>query len=110
MLDTVVALINEVGLTSPTLYGRRIEEVLRKGVAGLVAAAVMVLTMLVAVAPAFAQGEGGCDINPGQTEGARSKHPTPPEQKPGIAHRSADANEHDEGVGTGFGDRVEECA
>jgi hypothetical protein len=76
----------------------------------LVGAAVMVLSMFAVTAPAFAQGEGGCDPNPGQSEVSKSWHTTPPEAKPGSFHRSPEANEHDEGVGTGFGDRVEECA
>jgi len=84
--------------------------VLRKRVAVLVAAAVMVLSMLAASAPVFAQGTGGCDPNPGGSEGSRSNHQTPPTTKPGAFHRNTEANEHDEGVGTGFGDRVDECA
>ena len=56
---------------------------LRKRVAVLVAAAMMVLSMLAVSAPAFAQGEGGCDPQPGQTEKAQSSGSTPPQGKPG---------------------------
>jgi hypothetical protein len=84
--------------------------VLRKRVAVLVAAAVMVLSMLAASAPAFAQGEGGCDPNPGGSEASSSNHNTPPGEKPGGFHRNVEANEHDPGTTTGFGERVEECA
>ena len=82
-----------------------------KRVAVLVAAAVLVLTMLVASAPVFAQGVGGCDPEPGATEGTRSNHQTPPNSKPGVFHRNTTANDQDpSGFGTGFGERVEECA
>ena len=84
---------------------------LRRRVAVLAAAAMMVLCMLVASAPVFAQGEGGCDPQPGQTEKARAWHDSPPAGKPGQLHRDATANEHDTHKGaTGFGDRVGECA
>jgi len=75
-------------------------------VAVLVAAAMMVLAMLVASAPVFAQGEGGCDPQPGQTEKARSSGSTPPQGIPGGVHSD---NPQSEGA-TGFGDRVDECA
>jgi hypothetical protein len=55
MLATVVALYNKAVLRNPALYGRRRQEVLRKRVAVLVAAAMMVLSMFAAAAPAFAQ-------------------------------------------------------
>jgi hypothetical protein len=42
MLATVVALINKAGPITPLLYGRRIEEVLRKKLAVLLAAALRV--------------------------------------------------------------------
>jgi hypothetical protein len=79
--------------------------VLRKRVAVLVAAAVMVLSML-AAAPVFAQGTGGCDPQPGQTEKARGDPSTPPQGHPGAVHSD---NLQSEGA-TGFGDRVEECS
>ena len=79
---------------------------LRKRVAVLVAAAVMVLSMLVASAPVFAQGVGGCDPQPGQTEKAQSDYSTPPQQHPGAIH----SDNLQSAGSTGFGDRVEECA
>jgi len=92
MLATVVALYNAAGLP-------------------LVPPAVMVLAMFAASAPGFAQGEGGCDQNPGMTEGSRSPITTPPQAEPGTGLRNSTANEHDpHEQGTGFGDRVEECA
>jgi hypothetical protein len=69
--------------------------VLRKRVAVLVAAAMMVLSMLVVSAPAFAQGVGGCDSNPGRSEGSRSHVATPPPVEPGGTVRHPTANEHD---------------
>ena len=84
---------------------------LRKRVAVLVAAAVMVLSMLAASAPVFAQGEGGCDQQPGQTEKARAPQNSPPLGEPGATRRSQTGNEHDTSDrSTGFGERVEECA
>jgi hypothetical protein len=59
--------------------------VLRKRLAVLVAAAVMVLSMLAVSAPAFAQGEGGCDLNPGQSEGSLSQSPTPPTENQAVS-------------------------
>ena len=87
---------------------------LRKRVAVLVAAAMLVLSMFVVSAPAFGQegfdqGVGGCDANPGATEGSDSPLGTPPQGKPGSIIRNPEANEHDEKTGTGFGGRVEEC-
>ena len=79
---------------------------LRKRVAVLVAAAVMVLSMLVASAPVFAQGEGGCDPTPGQVEKARGDVSTPPAGHPGTIHSD---NPQSDGS-TGFGERVDECA
>ena len=79
---------------------------LRKRVALLVAAAVMVVSMLVASAPVFAQGEGGCDPQPGQTERAQGETNTPPQGHPGAVH-----SDNLQSLGsTGFGERVEECA
>jgi hypothetical protein len=74
--------------------------VLRKRVAVLVAAAVM-LAMLAASAPVFAQGTGGCDTKPGQTERTSS----PPQGHPGAIH----SDNPDSAGNTGFGDRVTEC-
>ncbi len=74
---------------------------LRKRVAVLVAAAVMVLSMLAASAPAFAQdefpgqGEGATDPNPGNTEASDSWHTPPPQNKPGAFRRDSTANEQD---------------
>jgi hypothetical protein len=82
--------------------------VLRK-VAILLVVLVMVLTMLVVSAPMFAQGVGGSDPQPGQTEKARSGQSTPPQGKPGGIKRSPTANEHETSDSrTGFGRRVEE--
>jgi hypothetical protein len=80
--------------------------VLRKRLSVLVVAAMMVLSMLVASAPVFAQGVGGCDPQPGQTEKARSDGSTPPQGHPGAVHSD---NPQSEGA-TGFGERVDECA
>jgi hypothetical protein len=80
-----------------------------KRVAVLVAAAVMVLSMLVVSAPAFAQdefpgqGSGATDPNPGQTEGSRSNHGTPPTQKPGSFHQSQQGLDHGGKNGTETG-------
>ena len=82
---------------------------LRRRLAVLVAAAMMVLSMLVASAPVFAQGQGGCDPEPGATEGTRSNHQTPPTLKPGALHRDTTANDKDPGTSTGFGVLVVEC-
>jgi hypothetical protein len=81
--------------------------VLRKRVALLVAAAVLVLSMLAAAAPAFAQECSGasCEQNPGNTEASRSNHSTPPLSKPGASRRDTEANEHDTGIDTGRGKR-----
>ena len=116
MLATVVALINRAGLMSPVPLQKE-EEVLWKRMAVLVAAAVMVLSMLVASAPVFAQdgcveefpgaGSGACELNPGQTEGARSRHTTPPGNKPGAFERDVIANEHDTNTTTGRGERID---
>ena len=85
---------------------------LRKRVAVLVAAAMLVLTML-AAAPAFAQGQGfaqgvgGSDPNPGESEGSSSPLGTPPQAKPGTGIRDPIANEQDQhDTRTGFGHRV----
>ena len=72
----------------------------------LLSALVVILTMLVASAPVFAQGEGGCDPQPGQTEKSRSDFSTPPQQHPGAIH-----SDNPQSAGsTGFGERVEGCA
>ena len=99
MLATVVVLYDQVGLTSPTPL-RRIEEVLFKRVSVLVAAVTMVLTMFAASAPAFVHGEGGCDANPGATEGSRSPNSTPSQGKLAHLNRDTTANEHDPTDGT----------
>jgi hypothetical protein len=85
--------------------------VLRKRVAVLVAAAVMVLSMLAASAPVFGQGVGGCDSQPGQVKKTRSPQASPPQTKPGATRCDPSGGEHDPtSGGTGFGKRVEECA
>jgi hypothetical protein len=72
------------------------EEVLRKRVAVLVAAAMMVLSMLAVSALVFAQECPGGELKPGQSgERARSPHTAPSEGKPGSLHRSASGDEHD---------------
>jgi hypothetical protein len=91
--------------------------VLRKRLSVLVGAAVMVLLMFAASAPVFAQdgcveefpggGSGACEVNPGQTEGARSRHVTPPENKPGSVERDVIANEKNPETETGRGKRAE---
>jgi hypothetical protein len=84
---------------------------LRKRLAVLVAAAVMLLSMFAVTAPAFAQGEGGCDPQPGESEMNRSPQLSPPQSKPGTTRRDPSGGEHDTSdVRTGFGDRVDECA
>ena len=84
---------------------------MRRRIVVLLAMAVMMVAMLAASAPVFAQGEGGCDPQPGQTEKSRSWHDSPPMGKPGHLHRDPTANEHDpSGGATGFGERVDECA
>lgn len=81
---------------------------LRKRVAVLVAAAGMLLSMLAASAPAFAQGVGGCDANPGASEGTSSNHGTPPTQKPGTFH---DPHSGKNGTATGvYEQNLSECA
>jgi hypothetical protein len=83
--------------------------VLRKRVALLVAAAVMLLSMLAASAPAFGQECDGasCELKPGSTEKARSPVNPPPTQKPGVIQRDTIANENDPGRTTGRGERIE---
>jgi hypothetical protein len=70
---------------------------LRKRVAVLVAAAVMVLSMLAASAPVFAVPEEcpAGEMQPGQTESARAPQSTPSEIKPGSARRSESGDVHD---------------
>ena len=80
-----------------------------KRMAVLVAAAVMVLSMLAVSVPAFAQGVGGSDPNPGGSEGSSARHETPPQGKPGTRQRADEGNEHDPSdPSTGFGQRVDE--
>ncbi len=83
-----------------------------KRLAVLVAAAMIVLSMLVA-APAFAQpeefpgeGSGATDRNPGMSEGSRSWHTPPPGEKPGAARRDTTANEKNPDSSTGRGERI----
>jgi hypothetical protein len=84
---------------------------LSKRLAVLVAAAVMVLSMLAASAPVFAQGEGGCAPQPGQTEKADAPISSPPQGKLGEILRNPAGDVHDTTDGkTGFGDRVDACA
>jgi hypothetical protein len=86
--------------------------VLRKRLSVLVGAAVMVLSMFAAAAPAFAQelGPGACDPNPGNTEASRSHLSTPPQSKPGGTVRDDDANEHDQHSAlNGRGELQEQC-
>lgn len=56
----------------------------------LVAAAMMMLMMFAASVPAFGQGlgPGACDLQPGQTEKARSPFLAPPGDEPGAGIRS----------------------
>ena len=63
----------------------------------LVAAAVMLVTMLAASAPAFAVPEGcpGGEMRPGQTEKARAPQTVPSEGKPGAARRDDSGDVHD---------------
>lgn len=84
---------------------------MRRRIAVLVAMAVMMVAMLAASAPAFAQGVGGCDPQPGQTEKSQSPHISPPGGKPSGFQRASTANEHDTSdPRTGFGQRVDERA
>ena len=81
---------------------------MRRRIVALLAMVVM-LSMLAASAPVFAQGLGGSDTQPGQTEKAQSPHSDPPLQKPGDFTRSTTANDHDpSGAQTGFGKRVQQ--
>jgi hypothetical protein len=87
--------------------------VLRKRVAVLVAAAVMMLSMLVVAAPALAmpedhpgQGSGATDSNPGGSEGSKSHNSTPPPLQPGATVRDPGADPNDPFDGrTGRGER-----
>ena len=84
-----------------------------KRLAVLVAAAMMMLTMFVASAPAFAQelGSGACDPNPGESQASSSPYVTPPLSKPGVGSRDPEANEHDPSpTTTGRAALVDECA
>jgi len=72
-----------------------------------IAALLMVpVFVLATAAPVFAQGTGGCDIQPGQTERSQSDHASPPQGHPGAIYSD---NPQSAGA-TGFGDRVQECA
>ena len=76
-----------------------------------IAALVMVVGfMLATAAPTFAQGVGGSDPNPGQSEGSSAPIGTPPQDRPGTSIRDPIANEAEPrtGTGSGFGRRVEE--
>ncbi len=71
---------------------------LGKRLAVLVAAAVMVVTMLAASAPVFAVPEGcpGGEMQPGLSgERERSPHSAPSGDKPGAQHRDPTGGEHD---------------
>ena len=71
---------------------------LTKRVAVLVAAAVMVLSMLAASAPVFAVPEGcpAGELEPGQSgERAHAPQTVPSVGKPGSARRSASGDVHD---------------
>jgi hypothetical protein len=84
MLATVMALCNAAGLITPLLYGRRTREVLRKKLAVLLAAVMM---LVVSAAPALAhhqvghdnhgnKGNDGADANQGGgQEHIRQDHP-----------------------------------
>ncbi len=79
-----------------------------KRLAVLVAAAMIVLSMLVA-APAFAQECSGasCELQPGQTEKNNAPILAPAATKPGHGIRDPDANEHDtHTICTGRGERI----
>jgi hypothetical protein len=88
-------------------------EVLRKRLAVLVAAAVMVLSVLAAPA-AFAQdefprqGSGATDPNPVKTEASGAPISTPPQNKPGSFQRDPIANEKNPDTSTGRGERIGE--
>jgi hypothetical protein len=72
--------------------------VLWKRMAVLVTAAVMVLSMLPASAPAFAVPEEcpGGELQPGQSgERERSPHAAPSGDKPGSLHRDSSGDVHD---------------
>jgi hypothetical protein len=87
--------------------------VLFKRVTVLVAAAMMVLTMLAASAPAFAQECGGasCEPNPGGSAGSSSNHQTLARSKPGGAHKSPSGTEHGtQETTTGRGERISESS
>jgi hypothetical protein len=87
--------------------------VLRKRLAVLVAAAIMVLSMLAASAPAFAQECSGdsCDPQPGQTVKSRDPVGAPPQEKPGSSQRTTIADEKDpSGSQTGRGERISESS
>jgi hypothetical protein len=85
---------------------------MKKYVAALLVALGM---LLVTAVPALAQecveefpgaGSGACEQNPGGSEGSRSLHQTPPEDKHGSIARNIEANEHDTNTDTGRGKRI----
>src|SRR5919202_48042 len=94
----MVALYNAAGLTSPALYGRRMEEVLlKRRIAVLVATASLVVMMLVAMAPvAMASNAGGFHLA------------TPPNSAPGNTFRNEAADEADPNLHQA-GPRAEGC-
>jgi hypothetical protein len=84
---------------------------MRRRTVALLAMVVMAVAMLAASAPAFGQGVGGCDPNPGASEGSSAPIGTPTQGKPGAAIRDPIANERDQhDTRTGFGLRVDERA
>jgi hypothetical protein len=79
--------------------------VLWKRVSVLLAAAMIVLSMFAASAPAFAQG-ASCDPQPGNVEMSRDPIGAPPQEKPGTSQRTTTADEKDpSGIETGRGER-----
>jgi hypothetical protein len=82
----------------------------------LVAAAMKVLSIIVATSPAFAQERrpGACELHPGLSEGSASPWVTPLIGVPDVIIRHSTANEHnlpghDDGL-TGRGRNVIECS
>jgi hypothetical protein len=70
---------------------------------------VMVLSMLVVSASAFAQELGpgaSCELKPGRTESSQGPVNAPPLQKPGVIQRDTRANVNDDGRTTGRGERI----
>ena len=84
-----------------------------KKVSVLVTAAIMMLVMLAASSPAFAQECSGasCERQPGQTEKSRDPVGAPPTEKAGAIQRDPIANEKDpSGTQTGRGERISESS